>query len=312
MKTIITRSREPVGQSPAAQIRDALTKAEKQIVVMHDTPDGALETIRQVEHIEQQLARLAGLDIDTRGEESRAEALRERLIRESRKVARLIRKNGHADQLTASALWQTISETHQQNQRQQRNRLIAIGTSLFAIIIIFFVVLPSLFPPPPRANTDLISRAVQAGDTNEALAIAQAEQVQAPNDPNAALWIGGLLQLQGDQTGADTAWEEAQQLFNDDDFFHLERGMMLTQLQLYTEAEYDAQILIDDPETEPQGHYLQGHINEARGDIAEAIGAFNQAADIASARENSELFVAARTRVAFLSQRLLVPSTEEQ
>ena len=312
MKTIITRSREPVGQSPAAQIRTALTEAEKKIVVMHETPDGALEMIRQVEQIEQQLAQLAGPDIDTRGEESRVEALRERLIRESRKVARLIRKNGHADQLTTSALWQAISQTHQQNQRRQRNRLIAVGSVLSFIIILFFVVLPSLFPPPPRANIDTISRAVRTGDPNEALTIARAEQAQAPGDPNAVLWIGGLLQLQGDQAGADAAWEEARQLFGDDDFFHLERGLMLTQLQLYTEAERDAQILIDNPETEPQGHYLQGHVNEARGDIGEAIGAFNRAADLASAQENSELFVAARTRVAFLSQRILAPSIEEQ
>lgn len=312
MKTIITRSREPVEQSPVALIRTALTEAEKKIVVMHETPSGVVETIRQVEQIEQQLTQLAGPDIDTRGEESRAEALRERLIRESHKVARLIRKNGHGDQLTTSALWQTISETHQQKQRRQRNRLIAIGGTLSVIFVLLFVVLPFLFPPPPRANIDSISRAVQEGNTNAALVIARAEQTQAPNDPNAALWIGGLLQLQGDQAGADTAWEEARQLFDDDDFFYLERGLMLTQLQLYTEAESDAQILINAPDTEPQGHYLQGHINEARGEVAEAITAFNQAADLASAQENSELFVAARTRVAFLSQRLLVPSTEEQ
>lgn len=312
MKTIITQSRELTEQSLVTQIRVALMEAEKQIIVMHETPTGALETIRQVERIEQLLTQLTGPEFDTRGEESRAEALRERLIRQSHKVVRLVRKNGQADQLTTSTLWQAISKVHQQNQQRRRNRLIVLSSTLSVVIILFFVVLPRLFPPPPRANIDSISRAVRAGNTEEALTIARAEQAQAPNDPSAALWIGGLLQLQEDQAAANESWEEARQLFDDDSFFHLERGLMLTELQLYTEAERDAQILIDVAETEPQGHYLQGHINEARGEVFEAITAFNQAADLANERENSELFVAARTRVAFLSQRLSLPPIEEE
>ncbi|HEU4322125.1 MAG TPA: hypothetical protein VFS21_03160, partial [Roseiflexaceae bacterium] len=193
-------------QSTFTQIRSLLDEAERLIVVMHETPDGVLRVIRQVDEIDRLLAALADPVYDTRAEESRAEALRERLVRESDRTVRLVRTGGFAEQLADSPIWQRASAAQQERQRRQRRTLVTAGVVLGLAAVLLFVVVPWLFPPTPIANTEAIARRVFEQDLPGAIEQARAEQARAPEDPLAPIWLGALYEQQGDGEAAEAAW----------------------------------------------------------------------------------------------------------
>jgi tetratricopeptide (TPR) repeat protein len=294
----------PNEQSTLGELRRALDETEPRIVVMHETPTGAIDVIRNLDRITLLLDALDEPKYDTRAEEGRADALRERLLRQASRVVGQVQRNGLAGEVENSATWQSLVAAANERRRQQRLSLIRGGIGTVIGVILLFVVLPRVLPEPvPTADISAVSRQVAAGDISSALATAQAEQARVPDDPDIALWIGALQQQQGDPT-AEASYERARQLYGDDLTFHVERGLILTQLQQYDAAEADARQLIETSNVtaQAQGHYLIGSIAEMRGQYDQAIASFEESARLAEPN-NPELLVAARSRIAFLLQR---------
>lgn len=288
-----------------SQIRALLDEAERRIVIMHETPDGVLRVIRQVEQIDQLLGSLTGGQYDTGGEESRAEALRERLVREAGRTARLVRTAGLEAQLADSPIWQRV-QTTLAAQRRRRTRALAGGALALALLaVLLFVVVPRVFPPTPVANIDAVSRLATGGDTAGALALARTEQARAPQDATAAVWIGVLEEHAGNTQAAEAAWVQARALLGDPDAFLFERGQARLQLEDARGAEADARELTTRPApgARAQGQLLLGVLYEARGDMRAALGAYEQAGQLADQAGNAQLTVVARTRMAAIMQR---------
>lgn len=296
--------------STFGQLRSLLDETERRIVIMHETPGGARDIIQNVERIGRLLEALDSPLYDTRAEESRAEALRERLVREAVRVERLVRVNGHADELASSPLWQTVRATAIAQRQRTRRRWIVGGTALTVVAVLLFVVLPWLFPPPPQAETTQIMNQAADGDYTGALALAEAERARVPTDPQGALWAGALYLRQGNTAAAENAWQAARQLYDNDVNFYFERGTVLGFIGAYDAAEQDAQQLIDLPDGAPFGYYLRAHLAESRGAYAEAIPAFEQAANLADQANLTQLAVTARTRLGFLLRSGPPPPSE--
>jgi tetratricopeptide (TPR) repeat protein len=297
---------------PLERLRHHLDVAERRVVVMHESPDIALEVIHTMDQIEGLLHELQGPEFDTRGEESRAEALRERLARAAGRVVRQVGSRGSAGQLTDSPTWRMLREAAAAQHRQWRRRFLGIGAGIAIVAILLVVVLPRVFPAPPHADIEAISRPARAGDIGSALATAQAEQARVPNDPAVALWIGALQQRRGDQAAAQQAWEAARRLYGDDSTFHMERGIVWLQLGDLAAAEADARALIAQPGSAAEGYYLLSQVEEERGQISAAIAALQQAAQLAEQEGNAQLTVLARTRLGYLMQQPLLPPTPAQ
>ena len=295
-------------QTPFVQLRSYLDATEPRIVIMHETPTGALDVIRNMDAIDRLLDILAGPEFDTRAEESRAEALHERLLRESAKVVRQVQTHGQAAQLTDSPTWKAINAAFSKQRQQRQRRLLFIGVGVVIIGIVLFVVLPRVLPKaPPQPDIGAVSRQVDSGDIQGALATAEAEQAHFPNNPDIALWVGALQLRLGNSGAAETNWNTARKLYSNDQTFYFERGLLLTQFKEYTLAETDAQELIKQPTSAAEGYLLLGSIEEGHGQFSQAIDSYQKASTLAEQENKSGLVVAARSRMAYLMQ--LPPAT---
>jgi tetratricopeptide (TPR) repeat protein len=287
-----------------SQIRASLDEAERLIVIMHETPDGVLRVIRQVEEIDRLLGTLDS-SYDKGGEESRAEALRERLVRESARTASLVRAGGLEPQLADSPIWRSVQAAQADQARRRRTALLRWGLALGLLALLLFVVVPRIFPPTPVANIDAVSRLAVSGDEAGALQLARTEQAGAPQDATAAIWIGALEERAGNTQAAEAAWEQARALLNDPDVFLFERAQARLQLEDERGAEADARQLVarPDPGPQAQGQLILGVIYESQGKIREALSAYEQAGQLGDQAGNTQLTVAARARMAALLQR---------
>jgi tetratricopeptide (TPR) repeat protein len=288
--------------STFGQLRSLLDATERQIVIMHEISTGARDVIQNVDRIDQLLNELAGPQYDTRAEESRAEALHERLRREAPKVAKLVRAHGHAEALANSPTWKDVQAAATTQRQRQRRRLLIGGAAVVIVAFVLFVVVPWMFPPTPQANTTPIMQDAAAGNLAAALQAANAERTRVPTDPAGALWAGALYFKQGNMAAATAAWNEARQLTGDDGAFYFDRANVLTQLGEYDAALDDAQRLIAMPDRAAYGYYIRGAIAEVRGQTQQALQDYQQAATLADQSNNPQLTVTARTRMAYLLQ----------
>lgn len=288
-----------------SQIRALLDEAERRIVIMHETPDGVLRVIRQVEQIDQLLATLTGTQYNKGGEESRAEALRERLVREAARTAKLVRAAGLETELADSPIWQRVQAALAAQARRRTRTLVGTALALGLLAVLLFVVVPRIFPPTPVANIDAVSRLATSGDTAGALTLARTEQAHAPSDATAAVWIGVLEEHAGNTQAAEAAWTQARTLLGDPDAFLFERGQARLQLENERGAEADARELVTRtaPGSQAQGQLLLGVIYESRGDIRAALSAYELAGQLGDKAGNAQLTVVARTRMAAIMQR---------
>jgi Tfp pilus assembly protein PilF len=76
----------------------------------------------------------------------------------------------------------------------------------------------------------------------------------------------------------------------------------MLQLQDLAAAEVSARELIKHPANTAQGYYILGQIEEARGQTAAAVEAFQQAAALAEQAGDTQLTVLARARLGYLMQ----------
>lgn len=290
------------------QLRDLLDTTERRLPVMHETPDGALQVIRHSDTLAQLALAARRPGVDTRAEENRVDILRRQLQSRAAQVVRLVRAADQADQLSDSPTWQMIQDLHTVQQRQLHRRLMIGGSVVLTLGLLLFVVLPWVFPAPPRANVDSVVRMFAEGDLPGALVRARAEQARVPTDADAALWVGVLSLRSGDPAAAETAWAQARQLLNNDKIFYFQRGTALIEVGLPDIAEEDARRLIALPGAIAEGYLLLGGVEEARGRVPEAMKALQQSADYARQADNPELEVMAKTRLALMLQSPPAPT----
>lgn len=291
-----------VGRSTIDDLRNALSDAERALVALRSDPKQAAQLIRLYDTIVSQIAALKDQEYDLRPEESRLESIDARMQREARYIAKRVRASGEVDSLANSTGWRELKEIADAETRAQVKRMVTISGVLGAIFILLFVVLPWLFPAPPRANTTTVSQYAMEQKFDEALAFAEAQAQEVPEDPDIWIWLGALYQQQGRDADSEAAWAKAQELINEVDF-HNTRGIVLLQTGNYAGAEADAHFLIEQTEFAANGYYLLGQAQSAQNNYREAIDAFEEAARIAEETDNATIVVAAKLELQNLLQR---------
>ncbi|MEN9938372.1 MAG: hypothetical protein RLZZ387_4951 [Chloroflexota bacterium] len=288
-------------QTELIRLRELLDDTERRIVDMHKTPNGARGVIQSLDQLDQMLAAARQPSVDVRAEEGRIDSLRRRVLRGAAGVVRLVQAAEQTAELKDSPTFQAVQAAQIDESRRRVRRLLFLGVPVLAVMLTI-IVLTLLFPPPPQANLNSTRQFAQDGRLDRALAAAQAEATKVPTDPQAALWIGALHAAQGDEAAANTAWDEAKRLLNDDTRFLFDRGTTLLQVGQTDAAEADARALISRTETAAPGYLLLGGVEEMRGRVPEAVAAFEQAADAANKAGNTQLEVIAKSRLGFLMQ----------
>jgi hypothetical protein len=288
--------------SAIVRLRRLIDDTERAIVEMPSAPDGVHRVLLAIDQIHTLIGQVPP-GIDLRGERSRVEGLRQRIQRNAAKIVPQAQAYGQLDQLADSSSWRLAQQAYAVQRSRRLRRLGIAGGSTIVVLLLLFVVLPWLFPAPPRANLNQVQLLVENDDLQGALAVAQAEQRRVPGDPQALLWVGALQQRLGNQDAAERAWDAARQLLDGDVGLAVARGPILFQLGEFAATEADARTLLTQRNTAPAGQYLLGQVYSAQNRLPEALEAFQQAATLADETGDAAIAVAAKLEVQNILQR---------
>jgi tetratricopeptide (TPR) repeat protein len=298
--------------SPANTLRDALDKAERQVVQLD--PANIEDFLVLLDQIEEMFHGLAENRADVRPEEGRWESLLNRLSTNPGPLVNAAARAGGLAQLrekhppAESFWWRLDAELARRRTRSIRRALIATG-SVVAITAFVLWALNFFFPPDPKAvllsnaNSD-IGQLVLEQKWEEALLVVEQAQQTLPDDPELLVWEGVLSEQAGDQARAQASFGLAQEILAETpaNFWLLVGNRRLEVGNLDGAQQAGEEALALDPEN-PQATFLLGGVAELRGDNATAIEMFNRTFDQAEA-DNPQLAVIARVRMGNLLQRV--------
>lgn len=301
---------ETTAQTPLGRLRAALDDAERVAVSASMSADDAVSFLRACDAIEQCINE-AGSSADIRAETNRADFVRERLRVNAAAIIQVIRRADRVSEVEACRSWARALAIASDLRTRRIRRLMIAGIGA-ALLIATLALLPVIVPAEPAPAIGAISRLLANEGAAAALDLARAEYERFPDDPEAALWRGVLELRAGDPAVAAELFEQARRQAASEIGFLFERGTLLIQVGLLDDAEADADALIARPDAQAEGYLLLGSVQEARGDRAGAIAAFQQAADLAAAADKPHLEVIAKTRLGMVLQALPVAPTPER
>jgi tetratricopeptide (TPR) repeat protein len=298
--------------SPANTLRDALDKAERQVVQLD--PANIEDFLVLLDEIEQMFHGLAETQADVRPEEGRWESLLNRLSTSPGPLVNAAARAGGLAQLrknhppAESFWWHLDAEIVRRRARSIRRAVIATG-SIVAITAFVLWALNFFFPPDPKAvlisnvNSD-IGQLILEENWEAALLVVEQAQQTLPDDPELLIWEGVLAEQVGDQVRAQESFGLAQEVLADApaNFWLLVGNRRLEVGNLDGAQQAGEEALALEPEN-PQATFLLGGVAELRGDNATAIEMFNRTFDQAEA-DNPQLAVIARVRMGNLLQRV--------
>lgn len=308
--------------TPSAELRDLLDKAERQLPMLDSAALG--DYLQRLDRID---ALFAQIDADHAERDSNADqALRSELVRWLDLQRQLQRRSGRLVHLAAASggfaalrsqfatsdgMWWRLDELVAAQRRTQLKRLLQTlaGVALLSVVGVF--VYQSWFAPDPETIA-LVSalNAVERHVDERAwmLARAEVEDALASLGERAELltWAAVVAERLDDQPAATHYRERASTFFGDRQLqFYVLLGtyrFRAGDLIGATEAAETALALHPD---EPQVYFLLGNIAEERGDVNAALDAFDRAATLAEA-DNPQLAVVSKMRYGFLLQQLQV------
>ena len=306
--------------TPAAELRDLLDQAERQLPMLDHTTVAAyltrLDRIAalfaqlEADHADQE----AGASQALRSEMSRWEDLQEKLQRRGAQVVKAAKGAGgyaalRAQNPPASGAWWHLDAQVALRWRKQLQKLLWILVVVALVMAVGIWAYQSWLAPDAAtlALVDALSTTERHVDAQEwAAALATVEDVlQAqPENPELLLWGAVLAERLGDpDAAAGYSARALVQLGGDEVQYNVALGMnrfRAGDLVGATAAVDRAAAL--QPEN-PQIYFLYGNIAEARGDIDAALDAFDRAATLAETAD-PQLTVISKMRYGMLLQQL--------
>lgn len=302
---------ESKGTSPANALRDALDRAERQIVVLDA---GNIENyLVLLDQIEQLLIDLADNQTDLRPERTRWESLLSRITNKPEPLASAAAKAGGMTKLRAqhppadSFWWHVDVEVVRRRVQTVKRVGLTVG-ALVLVVALGLWTLNTFFPPSPEAVKMLnansqIEQLVMEQKWQEALTVVEQTQQELPDEPELWLWETVLSEQIGDMARAQASLARVQEQMADRQaLVWVQLGTLRLQIgNLEGAAAAGEQALAIDP-NEPQATFLLGGVAEARNDMPTAIAMFDKTFALAE-QDNPQLAVIARVRMGNLLQR---------
>jgi tetratricopeptide (TPR) repeat protein len=306
--------------TPAAELRDLLDQAERQLPTLDRTTVAAY--LIRLDRIAALLAQIeadhgdqeAGASQALRSEMSRWEDLQEKLQRRGVQVVKAANGAGGYAALRAQnppasgAWWHLDAQVALQRRKQLQNLL-------RTLVIVALVAAAGIWAyqnwlAPDAATLALVDalstteRHVDAKEWAAALATVEGALQTQPENPELLLWGAVLAERLGDpDAAAEYGARALAQLGGDEVQYNVALGM-----NRFRAGDLDGATAAADraaklqPE-EPQVYFLYGNIAEARGDIDAALDAFDRAAVLAEA-DDPQLTVISKMRYGMLLQQL--------
>lgn len=288
------------------EVRQLLSECEIAVTRLEGAGEGALTLLHSLDRIAASLDQLEEQGLDVRPERTRLETVVNQLhsrapvlLRELRVVGGLAKARETA-QCPEAAWWRLDEKVRAERRRTWRRRLLA-GAAIAAILAILLGVgyrwlSQRTGGPVQQTLAGIEQTASLDGDLEAALQTTEALVAEAPNEPEAWLWLGTLHAVLDHPGKAESAFARARALYESSTDYLLARSVISLRMERVEDALATAEKAVAQAPGAAEAHLVLGNVYDAQGRIQDALEAFEAAAALAQEAGQSGLVVSARMR----------------
>lgn len=303
---------EKRSHSPVEQLREALDKADRQIVSLDG--NNVEEFLVLLDRIEQMFVDLAASEDELRGEAGRWESLQSRILTKPDPIPAAAAKRGGLPSLAAlhppaAGFWWHLDAEVRRRRGQAIKRFVLTSSSVVLVLVTLLWGVDYFFPPDPATilvsnTTSAVEQLAMESKWGEALVQVQAARQTLPDEPELLVWEAVLYEQLGETDAAQASLTRAQSLTPDQPVgLWIMVAMKRFQVNNLDGAEAAIQEALASNPDDAQSHFWLANIAEARGDQRLAIELFTQTSELARAADDPQLEVMAKFRMGMLMQQ---------
>jgi len=302
--------------TPADELRELLTVAEKRVASVWSSGDSALSLLRELDRIAALWPVLEARGMDLRPEAGRWETLRAAVERRSADIVADLRTFGGIEKVRleihpegTDAPWWHLDRVVRAGRQQRIRRTGLILGGLTVLLVVLYAGLRLLFPVDPKVAE--AGRHISAGDqliqgqADFVGALAEFEQAAelTPDDPEVLLRVGVAQEKIG-VASAEEVFARARAFTPDDVVFRQLRASVYLTFGMLEQAERDLQVALAAKPEDPITWYELASVYELRGQIGEAMDALEKVDLYATEADMVEMSATARFRRGMLMQQV--------
>jgi Tfp pilus assembly protein PilF len=307
--------------TPADELRELLDRSERR-VVSPEEGGGVPELFDWMDQMAELWPSLDHSGADLRAEWTRWEGLQSQVLQRGRRLLRAwpaqqgLPEYRRAVGPPETSWWWWLDEKVSQARRRRLLRWLAVVGAVIVVAVGAILLFNRLFPVDPVVQEvyrlqSAADGALQQGDVEQARQLIEEAVQTDPTDPGLQALFGVLLDVSGDEVGAEGAWADARALLeNDEGQFLTIRGRAYMQVNDLEKALRDEQAAVELKPDSAQAQFLLGVAYELTDDFQLAVEAYTRAAELAD-DGNPELVVLARTRIAAILHQPELPVAPE-
>lgn len=296
--------------NPADELRALLDSLEERRVKLTGMEaQAAFQVLRDLDEVQTRLQELEAPGLDLLAERGRFDSIQNRL---QQRAAPLLKALGGAANLAArrpqplppaESWWWYLDEWVARQRRRLRRQIALIVGVIILLLGGVYVAFQTVLAPAPEVVARLEAEnetlaALDQGDYPAALAAVEQGLQKVPGETSLLLLQGVIQEILGDSAGAEQSFGAAQVNVAQPVEFYLGRSRYYIRANRLAEAEADAHSALKLDQTLAGAWLLLGQTLEFQDQRAEAIAAYQQAADLAAVSGENEIFVTARMAAA--------------
>jgi tetratricopeptide (TPR) repeat protein len=298
-------------ETPTAELRDLLNRAERQLPVMDSS--SLVEYLRGLDRIEELMESLTTESVDLRPEMTRWLDLQARMGAQAGHLVKLARPLGGFAALRAAnppAIngWWRLDELVAADRKRSGKRWLVIALVAAAVLAVGAFVYQRFLAPSPEvvlavsAVNDVEQLAMEQ-KWDEAYALTEQTLQQVPDNPDLLVWAGVLSERRGDTAKAQEYLSRAEQVLGDPMRYQIALSMRRLQASDLDGSEAAANAALAINPKEPQAVFFLANVAEMRNKPEQALDLYMKTADLAE-DSNPQLTVVAKMRYGMLLQQL--------
>ncbi|NLE43582.1 MAG: tetratricopeptide repeat protein [Chloroflexi bacterium] len=297
--------------SPADRVREALDRAEIQIVNVRGQGVNALELLHLFDSVAVGLAELEQSGADIRAERTRFDTVlgmfRTKQRRFLAEVGSALREERESVNPEQARWWWFIDHVVAEERQQTVRKYLTRGAIAVAVLLVLGLLYDRFLAPPPHVreamrHTSSGESMLDQRDLRGALAEFEAAAALTPDDYSVWVDVGVVHEALGEDDAAERAFETARQLSDGELSVLLKRSQTYQRMGELDRALADADEAIEQSPDSGWAYVLRANVYAELGRYDEALADLDTVDGLASGSGDVQLEAYARTQRAMIIQ----------